>query len=190
MAQIALFHSVLGVGPGIVAAVERLEAADHQVLVVDQYEGRVFDDYEPAGDFAESIGFPSLMQGALSAVETLEDGFVVAGFSNGAGMAQYVATQRQVAGAVLMSGALPLSVLGAESWPEGVPTQIHYATQDPFRDQDWLDAAINDIGRYAPVEFFEYPASGHLFADPSRPDEYAPEAAALLWERVLRLCGS
>ena len=36
MAQVALFHSVLGVRPGIHEAATRLRAAGHDVLVVDQ----------------------------------------------------------------------------------------------------------------------------------------------------------
>ena len=45
MASIALFHSVLGVRPGVLDAAARLRAAGHEVLVGDQYGGRVFDDY-------------------------------------------------------------------------------------------------------------------------------------------------
>jgi len=45
MADIALFHSALGVRPGVLDAADRLRAEDHKVVVVDQYDGRVFDDY-------------------------------------------------------------------------------------------------------------------------------------------------
>jgi dienelactone hydrolase len=55
MAHIALFHSVLGVRPGVTDAAARLRAAGHRVLVVDQYGGRVFDDYDEAGRFAAQI---------------------------------------------------------------------------------------------------------------------------------------
>ena len=49
MTTFALVHSVLGVRPGVALAADRLRAAGHDVLVVDQYKGRVFDDYdEPA----------------------------------------------------------------------------------------------------------------------------------------------
>lgn len=67
MAEIALFHSVLGVRPGIHDAADRLRAHGHDVTVVDQYDGRVFDDYDKAGAFARSIGYPSLMRLALDA---------------------------------------------------------------------------------------------------------------------------
>ena len=186
MTQVALFHSVLGVRPGVEEAAERLRAAGHEVLVVDQYEGRVFDDYEAAGAYAESIGYPELMRRAAAAVEALPDGFVVAGFSNGGGMAEFVATQRRVGGVLMLSGARPLEMLGADAWPAGVPAQIHYTEQDPFRRQEWVDAvtaAIRAAG--APLEVFDYAGDGHLFTDASLPNEYQPDAAALLWERVL-----
>jgi len=52
MTRIALFHSVLGLRPGVEAAAEVLRAAGHQVRVVDQYDGRVFSDYSEADAFA------------------------------------------------------------------------------------------------------------------------------------------
>ncbi len=64
MTDIALFHSVLGVRPGISEAADRLRTEGHNVVVVDQYDGRVFDDYQEANEFAQSIGYPTLM-GAL-----------------------------------------------------------------------------------------------------------------------------
>jgi dienelactone hydrolase len=186
MTRVALFHSVLGVRPGIEEAAERLRAARHEVLVVDQYDGRVFDDYDEAGAHAESIGYPELMRRAAAAVEALGDGFVAVGFSNGGGMAEYVATQRRVAGVAMLSGALPLEMIGAEGWPAGVPAQIHYTANDPFRRQEWIDAVAASVrGAGAPLDVFDYPGLGHLFTDPSRPGEHQPDAAALLWQRLL-----
>jgi len=37
-------------------------------VVVDQYDGRVFDDYQEANEFAQSIGYPTLMGLAERAV--------------------------------------------------------------------------------------------------------------------------
>ena len=186
MASIALFHSVLGVRPGITDAADRLRSAGHHVRVVDQYGGRVFDDYEQAGAHVDRIGFPALMQAAVDAVADLPDGFVVAGFSNGAGMAEYVATQRACRGAVLFAGALPLAVLGVEAWPAGVPVQVHHTEGDPRHSPEWLDAFVADVRRAGgSVEVFAYPGSGHLFTDPSLPDEYDAETAELAWQRAL-----
>jgi dienelactone hydrolase len=190
MADIALFHSVLGVRPGVTDAAARLRDAGHQVLVVDQYGGHVFDDYEQAGLFAAQIGFPELMHRAAEAVRVLPTGFIAAGFSNGAGMAEYVATQSACAGVLLLSGALPLAVLGSAGWPARVPAQIHYTAADPFRNQEWLDTLASDIrAAGGPVEIFDYPGTGHLFTDPSLPAEYDEQATSLLWERALAFCG-
>ena len=190
MADIALFHSVLGIRPGVRDAADRLRAAGHSVTVVDQFDGRVFDDYEEAAGHTESIGFPVLMQRALDRVEELPDGFVAIGFSNGGGMAEYVATQRRVGGAVLLSGALPLSMIGVGAWPAGVPVQTHYTLDDPNRVQDWIDALVERIAAAgAPVEVYDYPGRGHLFTDASLPEEYDAAAAELLWTRVLEFCG-
>lgn len=135
MTQIALFHSVLGLRPGVTEAAERLRAAGHEVLVVDQYSGTSFDDYVEAAAYAESISYPELMRRAVEAVQGLPDGLVAAGFSNGGAMAEHVATQREVAGVVMLSGALPLELLGVEGWPAGVPAQIHFTADDPHRQE-------------------------------------------------------
>ncbi len=189
MTDIALFHSVLGVRPGITDAATRLRADGHQVLVVDQYDGRVFNDYDEAGRFVEQVGFPELMRRAMQAVQDLPDGFLAAGFSNGGGMAQYVATQGPCSGVLMLSGALPVSMLGAKTWPAAVPAQIHYSEHDPFRRQEWIDAVVRDVrAGGASIQVFNYPGSGHLFTDPSLPNEYDQQAAALLWQRALAFC--
>ncbi len=48
MATIAVFHSVLGVKPGLLEAADMLRSHRHTVHVIDQYNGRAFDDYDPA----------------------------------------------------------------------------------------------------------------------------------------------
>lgn len=187
MATVALFHSVLGVREGVRDAAALLSEQGHDVRVVDQYDGRTFDDYAEASAFAESVGFPTLMQQALDATADLEGPFVAAGFSNGGGMAEHVAASRagDVAGVLLMSGTLPLQMIGAQ-WPAGVPAQIHYTLDDPFRSQEWVDSVATSVRESGgEVEVFDYPGSGHVFTDASKVDEFQPEEAKLLWERVL-----
>jgi dienelactone hydrolase len=118
-------------------------------------------------------------------------GFIAAGFSNGAGMAEHVATERPVAGAILLSGALPLEMFGAQQWPRGVSAQIHYAVDDPFRRQEAIDALAASIrSANGGVEIFDYPCIGHLFTDPTLPEEFYRDSAETLWARVLDFCGS
>lgn len=191
MTTIALFHSVLGVRPGITAAADLFRAAGHQVRVIDQYDGRVFDDYTEAGAHVERVGFPALMAAALEAVADLPDDFVAAGFSNGAGMAEFVALQGRCSGVLMVSGALPLTILGASAWPAGVAVQLHAAEADPMRHQEWNDAFVADVrASGAPVDVFDYPVDGHLFTDPSLPAEYDANATAALWERALAFCAA
>jgi len=65
MTTVVLFHSVLGVRQGVLDAAERLRQDGHEVLVVDLYDGRTFDDYPPAMDFAwKDIGQEELLRRA------------------------------------------------------------------------------------------------------------------------------
>ena len=117
MAIVAVFHSVLGVTPGLVEFAAKLKRPGREVHVIDQYDGQVFDDYDEAGAYVDEVGFPDLMAKAIQAVLDLPDGFVPLGFSNGAGMAEYVAALRPVSAVVMIGGALPLETIGV-TWPK------------------------------------------------------------------------
>ncbi|MGH2381878.1 MAG: hypothetical protein ACRDG7_11750 [Candidatus Limnocylindria bacterium] len=99
MTTVALFHSVLGVRPGIDQAAELLRSHGHEIRVVDQYDGTVFDDYDLAGAYVEKVGFPVLMARAVEMTADLPDGFIAIGFSNGGGMAEFVAASGGACGA-------------------------------------------------------------------------------------------
>lgn len=191
MSTIALLHSVLGVRTGVLQTADLLRGDGHQVVIVDQYGGKVFDDYDEAGLYVDTIGYPALMQSALEAVAELADGFIAAGYSNGGGMAQWVALNRPVAGVAMLSGALPLEMLGVEGWPATVPAQIHYSATDPFLNREWLERAVTSIRNSgASLETFLDYSGGHLFTDPTLPDEYNPTSAELLFERLRAFCAS
>lgn len=188
MTDIVLFHSVLGPRLGVTDAAERLRAAGHTVHTPDLYRGEAtFDDYEPAMAFVRAIGYPELMARTVAAAEDLPTDVVYAGFSNGGVSAALLAATRPGArGALMWHAALPLSELGISDWPGTVPVQVHYAGDDPFRDQGEIDSFAADVGRSgAGYEYFEYPGSGHLFNDPSLPNEYDAASAELLFARSL-----
>jgi dienelactone hydrolase len=195
MTTVALFHSVLGVRQGVLDAAERLRQDGHDVLVVDLFDGRTFDDYPPAMSFAEKeVGREVLMQRAAEAVAELPDGFVSAGFSLGCVMAVHVATERRVSGVLMVAGAIPVSAFGDNvRWPAGVPAQTHSTLADPWREQEELDQAVGDVeAGGGTIEVFDHPGSGHLFTDPTLPAEYDPVATEAFWNRVLpfvRACG-
>ena len=187
MTTVALFHSVLGVRQGERDAADRLRADGHAVLVPDLFEGRVFDAYEPAMAWSDSIGMEPLFQRGLAAVADLPDGFVVGGFSQGSSIACYVATRRQVSGVLQLSGLNVLEWFGAgAAWPHGVPSQSHQSLGDPFREDEITEQACREVASAGgELELFDYPGNGHLFTDPTLPDEYDPAATELLWSRVL-----
>lgn len=192
MTKIALYHSVLGVRPGVLAAADAFRSAGHEVLVVDQYDGQVFDDYEKASGFAESMGYPALMQLAVDAVADWTEPFVTAGFSNGGGMSEFVAASRGgtaggVIGSVQFAGAMPLQMLGLSDWPASTPVQLHYSTDDPFRNEEWVQQFIALVAESgSPIEtYLDYPIAGHLFTDASLPEEYDRVSADLAMERAL-----
>ena len=195
MTTVALFHSVLGVRQGVLAAAERLRQNGHDVLVADLFDGRTFDDYPPAMAYAhEELGHEELMRRARDSVASLPDGFVSAGFSLGCVMAVHVATQRRVSGVLMIAGAIPVSAFGhGVVWPAGVPAQTHSTLADPWRDQEELDQAVRDVeSGGGTIDVYDYPGSGHLFTDPTLPAEFDAVATEVFWSRALpfvRSCG-
>jgi dienelactone hydrolase len=137
MAEVVLFHSVLGLRPGVIAAAERLRAAGHTLHTPDYYDGEVFDDLDEGMRKEAELGYQEIARRARESVAGLPEGLVYAGFSLGAVHAEVLAASRPGAlGAVLMAGAVPVEALkeyfGVERWPEGVPLQMHYAADDPW----------------------------------------------------------
>ncbi len=189
MASIALFHSILGVRPGELDAARRLTEAGHEVRVVDQYDGEVFDDYADATQFARTIGYHELVGRALAATLDLPDNFVVLGFSNGAVMAEYVALHRQVGGALLVNTAVEVAEVGGQSWPANIPVQIHHSMADQWKEPQQIIDFVEQAQKVgAKVEVFDYELGGHVFTDPSKADEYDEAGAELFFERTLAFC--
>jgi dienelactone hydrolase len=188
VAEIVLFHSILGLRPGVMEAADRLRAAGHVVHTPDLFSGDApLDSYEEGTARVERIGVPEIVARAMAVVGPLGPNLVYAGFSMGSGLAAGLAARRPGArGAVLMSGAPNPASVGATSWPAGVPCQIHMSADDPSRRQDWIDelaALVRGSGSTCDVN--DYPGSGHLFADPGLPAEYDAASADLMWTRVL-----
>jgi dienelactone hydrolase len=189
MAEIVLFHSALGLRPGVTSAADRLRKAGHSVHVPDYYDGEVFDDLDDGLRKRDELGVAEILRRAREAVAGLPAGLVFAGFSLGNDPAELLAAERPGArGALLMHGAVPIeafSEFGVERWPEGVPVQVHYAAEDPWVDAEEV-AALGDAVRGAGAIFEEhsYPGSGHLFADPDL-QEYDRVSSEAMWRRAL-----
>src|SRR6266581_6774855 len=183
MAEILLFHHAQGKTPGLIAFADELRAAGHTVHEPDLYQGKTFATLDEGVGYAKQVGFETISDRCRLAAEGLPSELVYAGFSLGVMPAQMLAQTRPGAkGALLFSAAFPASEF-ADSWPEGVPLQIHMMENDEWVDED-LPAARQLAETVDSAELFLYPGDRHLFADSSLPD-YDESAATLLKQRVL-----
>jgi len=183
VAEVLLFHHAQGQTPGFLAFADELRAAGHTVHTPDLYDGKTFDSLEDGVGNAREIGFEAVLDRGVQAAEGLPAELVYAGFSLGVMPAQKLAQTRPGAeGALFFSAALPASEFG-DSWPEGVPLQIHMMEGDEWAQED-LPAARELVESTDDAELFLYPGESHLFADSSLGD-YDEPAATKLKGRVL-----
>jgi dienelactone hydrolase len=190
MAEVIVFHHAHGLTPGVRDFADQLAAAGHTVHVPDLYDGHVFDELEDGLTYARGVGFETIGERGRAAAEGLSRTLVYAGFSLGGMPAQELAQTREGArGALLFHSCIPVSEFGGpgrQSWPDGVPVQIHGMDRDPFFAEEGgdLDAARELVATTPGAELFLYPGDQHLFADSSLPS-YDKGAAALLTRRAL-----
>jgi dienelactone hydrolase len=187
MAEIVLFHHAQGLTTGVRDFAGHLERAGHTVHLPDLYEGQVFDDLEAGVGYAQSVGFDVMIERGVQAAEALPAELVYAGFSLGVLPAQKLAQTRPGArAALLFESFVPVSEF-SETWPAGVPVQIHGMDADEFFVGDGdIEVARALVASTPDAELFVYPGKQHLFADSSLPT-YDKAAATLLTERVLGL---
>jgi dienelactone hydrolase len=185
MAEIVLFHHAQGRTPGILAFAETLRQAGHTVHTPDLFDGFLFDTLEKGMEFVGELGFSEIMARGERAVQNLPSELVYAGFSLGVVPAQkLVQTRAGARGALFFYACIPASEFG-QTWPKGVPVQIHGMDADPiFVGEGDIDAARALVEEAEQGELFLYPGDQHYFADSSLPS-YDAEATALLLERVL-----
>jgi dienelactone hydrolase len=172
MSEIVLFHSALGLRPGVRWFADRLRAAGHTVHTPDLYDGEVFDSLEDGLAKRDALGMDEVIRRGTVAAPRAQ---FYAGFSLGAAPAQMLAQTRPGAsGALLYHSAIPAEYFGG--WPEGVALQIHTMEEDELGDVE--DA--RELGG----ELYLYPGSDHLFLDPDLA-EFDEAAAELVIERSL-----
>jgi dienelactone hydrolase len=186
MAEVVLYHHSQGLTEGVQVFAAELRGAGHTLHLPDLYDGNTFKTLDEGLAYARQTGFGTLMDNGVAAADGLGEGLVYAGFSLGVMPAQRLAQTRAGAkGALLFYSCLPVSEFG-ESWPAGVPVQVHGMDADPFfteEDGD-LDAARALVASTDEAELFLYPGKEHLFADSSLPS-YDEAAATLLIRRTL-----
>ena len=184
MAEVLLFHHVMGQTPGFFAFADELRQAGHTVHTPNLLDGRTFDSIDEGLAYVGEIGFGEVIGRGDQAASELQEGLVYGGFSLGVVPAQKLAQTRPGAkGALFFYSCVPMAEFG--SWPEGVPVQIHGADADPFFvDEGDIDAARELVASTDGAELFLYPGDQHYFADSSLPS-YDAAATALLTQRVL-----
>ena len=180
MAEVVVFHHAQGLTPGIVTFADALRAAGHLVHTPDLYEGAAFDDLDAGVGHAQEIGFGTVLERGVAAVQNLPDDVVYVGFSLGVLPAQQLAQTRPGArGALLLHGTFPPGEFG--DWPEGLPLQIHTMEDDEWGDVDVARALVAAVDG---AELFLYPGDAHLFTDDSL-SAFDAGAAELVRKRVL-----
>lgn len=184
MAEVLLFHHVMGQTPGFFAFADELRQAGHTVHTPNLLDGRTFDSIDEGLAYVGEIGFGEVIGRGDRAASELPEALVYGGFSLGVVSAQKLAQTRPGAkGALFFYSCVPISEFG--EWPEGVPVQIHGADADPFFvDEGDIDAARELVASAEDAELFLYPGDQHYFADSSLPS-YDEGATKLLTERVL-----
>lgn len=186
MAEILLFHHVLGRTLGIDAFADTLREAGHRVRVPDLFDGRTFATIDEGLDYVEGAGFDAVVERGVHVADSLPRALVYAGFSLGAVPAQKLTQTRAGArGALFFHSCVPPSMF-APGWPRGMPAQIHGMDADPyFVEEGDLEAARGLVASADQAELFLYPGNQHLFADSSLPS-YEMHATTLLLRRVLQ----
>ncbi|MBP3042289.1 dienelactone hydrolase family protein [Arthrobacter jiangjiafuii] len=187
MANVLLFHHAQGLTSGMDAFADVLRGAGHTVTVPDLYDGHTFAHLDDGVAYAQELGLEEIEEAGVRIAGRFPPEMVYIGFSLGVLCAQRLAQTRPGArGAVLVSACMPLGTY-ADSWPDGVPVQIHGMDADPiFVEEGDLSAAENLVEATGEAELILYPGISHLFADIALAD-YDESAAPALTARVLEL---
>jgi dienelactone hydrolase len=189
MADLVLFHHVLGLTDGVVALADELRAGGHSVVTPDLFAGQRFESIEDGAAHVDHIGVQAIIErGSDAVVGNRSAKTVYAGISLGVLPAQYLAQTRPDAiGCVAMEAFVPPTEFG-DGWPSGVALQVHGMADDPFfsgeGDLQAARAVVESIDDPTRAELFVYPGDRHLFVDRSI-EAYDEDVGGLLLDRIL-----
>ena len=161
MAEIMLFHHVLGRTTGMQALAERFRLAGHTVWVPDLFEGRTFTDRLTGRAYVDSVGFDTLIERGRVNAEELPHKLVYVGVSLGALPAQLLTQTRPGAQALVAISAVVEPSEFEAPWPADVPMQVHLNEDDPLHDAGDLDTARNIAQVVPAAELYLYPGATH-----------------------------
>jgi dienelactone hydrolase len=181
VATLALFHSVYGLRPAVVATADRFRALGHDVVTPDLYGCAPAATIGDGFALAERTGWDTMLGRARAALRDLPPRTVLAGLSMGTAILHDLLPERpDAAGVILLSG------VGGEfpAVPAGLRAQLHVADPD---DEYAPGAAVQRwttrmTSADAAFEVYRYPGVGHLWTDSSTGDFDCP-AADQAWTR-------
>ncbi|SFH52019.1 Dienelactone hydrolase [Palleronia marisminoris] len=180
MADILLYHSVLGLRQVELDLADQWRNAGHNVVTPDLFKGRQAGTYDEGFVILKEIGLQVAADRAIKAAEQAQDGVVLAGVSMGAGMAARAWQQRLDAKGILF-------ISGPGPWPNdvaGTPVQLHAARPEPFDEEEvFEDWQAENPG--ARLEVYRYDNVGHYFLDPALAD-FSEAASEQCRERCLK----
>jgi dienelactone hydrolase len=182
MANVILFHSMLGLRETERRFATQLSAAGHTVNLPDLYEGATTDDLDEGFEIKRRMGWDVICKRAREALDSTPENAVLAGISMGAGVVSEMWPWRPTAPKVMLLHGLADVPLNARA---GLPIQLHISDTDPFFPASGVDA-WHSVAEAAGlnVQTFRYAHSGHYFSDPTSAD-HNPTATFKLWERIL-----
>ena len=174
LAEVLLFHHVQGLTDGVRALADAIRAAGHTVHTPDLFGGETYQSIDEGFSAMQALGPGAFDVAADAAFADLPPALVYAGISLGVMSAQRLAQTREGArGSVLLEACVPPSEYG-DSWPRGVPVQVHGMDHDPFFGLEGdLDAAGELVATVDDGELVVHPGDVHLFTDSSLPSHDA-----------------
>lgn len=181
MVDIVLFHSILGLRNVEHEIAAALAGDGHRVTLPDLFDGRSVNDYDSAFALKRQVGDTAIYARARAALAAVPASAVLAGVSFGAFLIeQFWETRPQMAGALLIAGAVPWMVPRRARFP----VSAHIALPDPFDDEEYFAGWVAEAGE-VDLQLHRYPGVGHYFLDRALAD-YDADAAALCLTRARR----
>lgn len=175
MAQIVLFHSILGLRDVEYRIADLWRDAGHTVVLPDLFEKKIAADYEEGFALKDAIGEEIIQSRAEAVVGGTQGSLVLAGVSFGAFLIGGLWERSNVIGSVLLSGVAP--------WMEprrpGFPVSVHVARPDPFDEEEFFGEWIAEA-QSIELAMHRYDDAGHYFLDETLPDYHAEAAKACL----------
>jgi carboxymethylenebutenolidase len=188
---VLVLHSWWGLTPFFHQVCDRLADAGFVALAPDLHgDGQTADTPDAAEALLATTDPNRAAHLVLSSVSALRsmpataDGPVgIIGFSMGASWALWATARmpEQVAAVTAFYGSQDIDFTAATAEFQG-----HFAEHDEFVSADertYLEALLRLEDH--PVEFFDYPGTGHWFMEADRPAAYVEASADLAWDRTL-----